>query len=113
LGVLVSIGARAESELAAAIETGRRGAALELIAEGADVNAAQGDGTTPLHWAAYKLDLELVGLLLERGAKADVENRYGASPLAEAVKAGNTPSSSCCSRRMPTSTRRMPTARRR
>jgi ankyrin repeat protein len=79
----------AAGELADAIESGRRVAAIELIEEGADVNAAQGDGTTPLHWAAYKLDLELVRLLLERGAKADVQNRYAASPLAEAVKAGN------------------------
>ena len=42
----------AQSPLADAIENGRREAALELIAEGADVNMAQGDGTTPLHWAA-------------------------------------------------------------
>jgi len=88
LALSASATAWASGELAAAIETGRRVAALELIEEGADVNEAQGDGTTPLHWAAYKLDVELAGLLLERGAKADVQNRYGASPLAEAVKGG-------------------------
>ena len=88
LALAASAGAWASGELASAIETGRRVAALELIEEGADVNDAQADGTTPLHWAAYKLDLELARLLLERGAKADVQNRYGASPLAEAVKGG-------------------------
>jgi ankyrin repeat protein len=81
--------ARAESPLADAIQNGNRAVALELIADGADVNAAQGDGATPLHWAVYRLDAELVELLLDRGANADVANRYGSSPLAEAVKAGN------------------------
>ena len=60
LALAAAATARADSPLADAIESGRRVAALELIAEGADVNAAQGDGTTPLHWAAYKLDAELV-----------------------------------------------------
>jgi ankyrin repeat protein len=89
--LLASGVALADSPLADAIEEGRREAALELIAEGADVNAAQGDGTTALHWAAYKLDLALVGELLERGAQADAQNRYGSTPLAEAVKAANAP----------------------
>ena len=60
-----------------------------MIASGADVNAAQGDGTTPLHWAVYKIDADLTRALLARGAKADVINSYGSSPLAEAVKIGN------------------------
>ena len=83
--------ALADSPLADVIEENRREAALELIAEGADVNAAQGDGTTPLHWATYKLDLELVQLLVDRGAKADTQNRYGATPLGEAVKSAHVP----------------------
>ncbi len=53
------------------------------------MNAAQGDGTTPLHWAAYQLDAALVGELLSHGANANTQNRYGASPLGEAVKAAN------------------------
>ncbi|HJR69689.1 MAG TPA: ankyrin repeat domain-containing protein, partial [Gammaproteobacteria bacterium] len=81
--------ALAESPLADAIENGRREAALSLIAEGADVNAAQGDGTTPLHWAAYRLDADLVERLLERGANANTANRFGARPLSEAAKAAN------------------------
>ncbi len=81
--------ALAESPLADAIENGRRDAALELLEEGADVNLAQGDGTTPLHWAAYHLDLGVVERLLDRGAQARTTNRYGASPLGEAAKAGN------------------------
>ena len=81
--------ALAESPLADALENGRREAALALIEQGADVNAAQGDGTTPLHWAAYQLDSELVERLIARGASANTQNRYGASPLGEAAKAAH------------------------
>jgi uncharacterized protein len=81
--------AAADNSLAGLIQTGHRDAALKMIAAGADVNAAQGDGTTPLHWAAYKIDADLVRALLQRGAKPDVINNYGSSPLAEAVKAAN------------------------
>jgi ankyrin repeat protein len=41
----------ADDTLAGLIQTGNRDAALKIIAAGADVNATQGDGTTPLHWA--------------------------------------------------------------
>lgn len=83
--------ALAESTLADLIQNGRRATALELIGEGADVNAAQGDGTTALHWAVYKLDAPLVKVLLERGAEPNAVNRYGSSPLAEAAKSADLP----------------------
>ncbi len=88
-GSSVAVSPAASSPLADAIENGRRSAALELIAEGADVHAAQGDGTTPLHWAAYQLDTDLVERLIARGARANTQNRYGATPLGEAAKAAN------------------------
>ena len=47
----------ADDALAGLIQAGNRDAALKRIAAGADVNAAQGDGTTPLHWAVYKICL--------------------------------------------------------
>ncbi len=78
--------AAAADTLAGLIQAGDRDTALEMIAAGADVNAAQGDGTTPLHWAIYKIDRDLTRALLERGAQPDVINNYGSSPLAEAVK---------------------------
>src|SRR6266481_3540341 len=81
-----STAAAADDTLAGLIQAGNRDAALKRIAAGADVNAAQGDGTSPLHWAVYKIDADLVRALLERGAKPDVINNYGSSPLAEAVK---------------------------
>src|SRR6202140_2613137 len=70
----------ADDSLAGLIQAGNRDAALKKIAAGADVNAAQGDGTTPLHWAVYKIDADLARALLERGAKPDVINSYGSRP---------------------------------
>ena len=78
--------AQSDSVLADRIEAGDRKAALELIAKNVPVNAAQPDGSTPLHWAVYRVDEELVKALLARGAKANVLNAYGSSPLAEAVR---------------------------
>src|SRR4051812_29501248 len=87
----VSTGAAADDTLAGLIQAGNRDAALKSIAAGADVNAAQGDGTTPLHWAVYKIDADLVRALLDRKAKPDVINSYGSRPLGEAGKAGQAP----------------------
>lgn len=78
--------AAADGSLADRVQAGERDAALEMIRAGADVNAAQGDGTTALHWAVYRMDAELVDALLERRAEPDAMNLYGSTPLAEAVK---------------------------
>ena len=87
LSSLLCLGAaQAASELADLIQNGNRFEAVRLIDEGADINAAQNDGTTPLHWAVYRKDIALVERLLTNGANAAVANRFGASPLAEAVK---------------------------
>ena len=59
------------------------------IARGADVTAADPDGTTPLHWAAHADDAAIVGLLLEAGADAAAANRYGVRPLSLACTNGN------------------------
>src|SRR5438132_658640 len=81
--------AESESPLADRIEAGDRKAALDLLRRNTPVNAAQFDGTTPLHWAVYRVDEELVKALLARGAKADIVHAYGSSPLAEAVRVAN------------------------
>ncbi|HXI32031.1 MAG TPA: ankyrin repeat domain-containing protein, partial [Vicinamibacterales bacterium] len=54
-----------------------------------DVNAAQADGTTALHWAAYNDDLEMVTLLVRSGANVNASNRYGVPPLSLACANGN------------------------
>ncbi len=67
------------------VESGQRGAALELLAAGADVNERSADGTTALHWAAHRGDYELVALLLDHGADTNTINDYGVTPLAAAA----------------------------
>jgi uncharacterized protein len=74
------------SSLADLIQAGNRKAALERIRTGADVNAAQPDGTRPIHWAVYKADHELIDALIAKKARVDVVNEFGSTPLAEAVK---------------------------
>jgi ankyrin repeat protein len=60
-----------------------------LVQRKADVNVAQPDGTTALHWAVVWNNEEAVALLLRAGANATARNRYGATPLSEAVSAGS------------------------
>jgi ankyrin repeat protein len=69
----------------------RRDTALvrTLIAAKADVNAAQIDGTTALHWAAYHDDPAMAALLVRSGANVNAVNRYGVPPLSLACATGN------------------------
>ena len=60
-----------------------------LVQRRVDVNAAQPDGTTALHWAAAWNNNDAVTLLLRAGADAKARNRYGATPLSEAVSSGS------------------------
>src|SRR5687768_3071681 len=48
-----------------------------LLKTGEDVNAAQGDGMTALHWAARNGDLELTQMLLYAGANVKATTRLG------------------------------------
>jgi ankyrin len=60
-----------------------------LIKQGANVNEAEGDGTTPLHWASYRDDVEGAGLLIRAGAKVNAANDLGATPLWTACMNGS------------------------
>ena len=60
-----------------------------LLEQQADVNAADVDGTTALHWAAYQGDAATARLLLAAGARTGVANRYGVTPLALAAERGD------------------------
>ncbi len=79
----------APAQLADATEQQDRAGIRRLLASGEDVNAAQIDGTTALHWAAYNDDAETAALLVRAGAKPNTVNRYGAPPLAQACTNGS------------------------
>ena len=83
----LSIPAFAQETLVDLVRAGNREAVLAAITSpDIELDAAEPDGSTVLHWATYNVDHELVRALLDAGAKADITNRYGSSPLSEAVK---------------------------
>ena len=61
-----------------------------LLSEPVDVNSAQGDGMTALHWAVYRDDLPMAELLIEAKANPEAETRVGAvTPLILAARNGS------------------------
>lgn len=86
---LAGLAEAADAPLAAAIKKGDRAAALLLLSRKADVNVAEANGTTPLHYAAYREDVDLVERLLKAGAKPSVANEFGSTPMSEAAAVGN------------------------
>ena len=77
-----------KSDVADAAMRGDKTAVRTLIQQKADVNAAQVDGATALHWAIYRDDEEMVDLLIRAGANVKAANRDGATPLAMAALYG-------------------------
>src|SRR3970040_707427 len=79
-GVAASAGlaeATQSALVAEAAERGDKAAVRALIKQAADVNAAQGDGMTALHWAAMSGDAELAQMLVYAGANVRATTRIG------------------------------------
>ena len=75
---LVSGTAAAEDRaLLDATKRGDVGAVRSLLADGADPNAAQGDGLTALHLAAQAGNIEIAQLLIDAGARVAATTRIG------------------------------------
>ena len=91
LGLLLSPAAPAatDAELAAAAEAADGQKVRRLLEHSVEVNAAQVDGMTALHWAAYHDDHRLVEALVSAGADVSAANRYGVTPLSLACTNGN------------------------
>src|SRR5262245_10053307 len=68
---------------------GDKEAVRNLLKMAADVNGAQGDGSTALHWAAQRGDAEMAQLLVYAGANVRATTRIGGyTPLFMAAKNG-------------------------
>jgi ankyrin repeat protein len=72
-----------------AVKDGNHAVVQSLLRQKTDVNAAEADGTTALHWAVREDDAELVRLLLRAGANVRAANRYGVTPLQLAAVNGS------------------------
>jgi ankyrin repeat protein len=73
---------------------GHRQIAQVLLDAGADLNAKDKQGFTPLHWAVYESLLlpeaqEVAKLLVVRGADVNARDREGSTPLFWALWVGN------------------------
>ncbi|HUR36130.1 MAG TPA: ankyrin repeat domain-containing protein [Vicinamibacterales bacterium] len=75
--------------LSEAAKTVDREAVRHLLSQNANVNATEGDGSTALHWAAYRDDVDTADRLLKAGAKVNVANDLGATPLWAAALNGS------------------------
>ena len=79
--VTTGLGAEADRRLIEAVKQHDREAVEALLAERVDVDAAEADGSTALHWATYADDHATVRLLLRAGAEPNAAAAHGVSPL--------------------------------
>lgn len=71
----------ADLRLVEAVQHRDKEAVRSLLAQRADVNAAQADGATAISWAAHRDDLETADLLIRAGANVNAANEYGVTAL--------------------------------
>ncbi|MEN6427711.1 MAG: ankyrin repeat domain-containing protein [Phycisphaerales bacterium] len=69
------------SPLSLAVQADEIDTARSLIAEGADVNAREQDGSTPMFWAVAKGHGDIINLLLANGADINARRHNGATAL--------------------------------
>src|ERR1700692_1563649 len=88
--VVLLSAAPSDIRLSDAAMQGDKDTVRSLLNQKVDVNAPQGDGTTALHWAAYRDDLEMAKLLLVAGANVQAATREGGiTPLLMACQNGS------------------------
>ena len=83
-GALVSshvAAATVEVPLIEAVKAGDTSTVALLLGTGTDVDVAQSDGATALHWAVFRDQVEIAGLLIDAGADVDAANELGATAL--------------------------------
>lgn len=73
-----------------AVKTGELAAAQRLLGEGADLNARDEQGATPLMLAASAGDLEMVRVLLAAGAAVNARTESGWTALSKAAYSAET-----------------------
>jgi ankyrin repeat protein len=88
-GIAAAAGAAERGSLLSAAKDGSAADLQSRLAERADPNQADADGTSALHWAVHRGEIESVTKLLAAGAAVDAANRYGVRPLYLAAENGD------------------------
>ena len=84
------LAAPADTPVADAARQGDIDTVRSLLRQGMDVNAAQGDGMTALHWTAFKDDVDMARMLIYAGANVEAATRINAmTPLVLAARNGS------------------------
>jgi ankyrin repeat protein len=83
------VAAASDLRLIDAVKTSDPKAVRSLLAQHVNVNASEADGSTALHWAAQRDNLEIAGLLIAAGADVKAATRYNITPLSLACTNGN------------------------
>src|ERR1700686_1981456 len=86
---LMGAGGSGRPPLVEAARNSDREAVRALVQQGASGNAAEADGTTALHWASYRDEVETADLLIRAGAKVNAANDLGVTPLWPASENGS------------------------
>jgi ankyrin repeat protein len=77
----VHVAAQRNLPLVDAARNSDRAAVRQLLQKKVDVNAAEADGATALHWASYRDDVDSADLLIRARANVNAANDLGATPL--------------------------------
>src|SRR5262245_53757283 len=72
-----------------AAKRGDRVALRALVDKHADVTVSEPDGSTALHWASYRDDVDSADVLIRAGARVNAANDLGATPLWAAAQNGS------------------------
>src|SRR4051812_13101031 len=91
VGLVVGSGIAAAEDLRLldAIRRHDKPGVQSLVRQHVDVNTAQPDGATALHWAVHWEDVETTDLLIRAGARVNAANDLGVTPLTMAAASGN------------------------
>src|ERR1700704_1802377 len=77
----LNLAAAGDPRLLDAVKSRNAEAVQALLKQHVDVNTPQGDGATALHWAVHFDDLHTTDLLIRAGARVNVANDTGVTPL--------------------------------
>lgn len=90
LALTTAAAAQQRAPVATAAMNGELDTVRTLLRQGADVNGAQADGMSAMHWAAERGDLALLDVLLTAGAELESATRIGEyRPLHIAARNGH------------------------